>query len=70
MDLLYPPLLQAQLQLAVEQVDKFHQSYQSLDAGLGSMEESSIPISVPGSNHYTNTGVHVQARLIGSGSTL
>ena len=38
-DLLHPPL-QAQLQLAVEQEDKFHQSYQSLDAGLGSMEET------------------------------
>ena len=34
------PPLQAQLQLAVEQEDKFHQSYQSLDAGLGSMEET------------------------------
>ena len=34
------PPLQAQLQLAVEQENKFHQSYQSLDAGLGSMEET------------------------------
>jgi len=34
------PPLQAQLQLAVEQADMFHQSYQSLDAGLGSVEET------------------------------
>ena len=47
-DLLHAPLLQAQLQLALEQEDKFHQSYQSHDAGLGSREESSIPMSVPG----------------------
>jgi len=33
------PPLQAQLQKAKEQADEFHQSYQSLDAGLGSMEE-------------------------------
>jgi len=34
------PPLQAQLQLTVEQANKFHQSYQLLDAGLGSMEEA------------------------------
>ena len=31
--------LQAQLPQARERVDESHQSYQSLDAGLGSMEE-------------------------------
>ena len=63
------PPLQAQLQLAVEQMDMFHQSYQSLDAGLGGMEESSIPISVPGFKPLYKYR-SVQAGLIGSGSTL
>ena len=34
------PPLQSLLQQAKEQADEFHQSYQSLDAGLGSVEEA------------------------------